>query len=132
MSQYPSLAGLRILVVEDDVMVSMMVEDMLQALRCEVVAAVSTAGEALNMLRGGTRIDGVLLDLHLRGRSAAPVVNELMSTSRPFIVTSGGDSSNRDPPAARSAPRLVKPFSLDALGRQMTEVFGSVSIAGSP
>ena len=37
-----ALAGLRILIVEDEFLVAMLVEEMLQDLRCEIVGPVST------------------------------------------------------------------------------------------
>lgn len=132
MSLYPSLAGLRILVVEDDLMVAMMIEEMVQGLGCEIVATVSTQSEALQLLRSRVAIDGVLLDLHLHGISASPIVDALTRSSVPFIITSGSDASARGTPAELSAPRLLKPFNIEALARTMAEVFGAVAIDRQP
>ncbi len=126
---YTSLAGLRVLLVEDDTMVSMMIEETLQELGCAVVATLPTIDTALEAIRaheessGGT-IDGVLLDLHLRGQSAFPVVDALLRCSLPFIIISGG-GSGAEPDSAVSAPRLTKPFTLDGLARRIAEVFCS-------
>jgi DNA-binding response OmpR family regulator len=126
-ARYPSLAALRILLVEDDVMVSMMIEETLQELDCALVATMSTVDTAVAAIRaheethGGT-IDGVLLDLHLRGRSAVPVVEALFRGSLPFIIISGS-ASGAEPYSLDSAPRLTKPFTLDGLARRMSDVF---------
>jgi DNA-binding response OmpR family regulator len=127
--QYPSLAGLRILVVEDDTMVSMMIEETLHELHCAVIPALPTVDTALQAIRvhegtGGGTIDGVLLDLHLRGQSAFPVVDALLRCSLPFIIISGS-GSGAEPSSAASAPRLTKPFTLEGLARRMAEVFCS-------
>lgn len=122
---YPALAGLRILLVEDDLLVSMMIEETLRELRCVLVAAVSTVDETLAVIREhGTEIDGVLLDLHLDGRSAAPLVDELLRRSLPFVVTSGSAIGADAPPSVAAAPWLIKPFTMDMLARRMAEAFG--------
>ena len=46
-----ALAGLRILIVEDEFLVAMLVEEMLQDLRCEIVGPVSTLEEAVATVR---------------------------------------------------------------------------------
>jgi DNA-binding NarL/FixJ family response regulator len=58
-----ALAGLRILVVEDEFLVAMLVEEMLQNLRCEIVGPVSTLEEAVATVRQN-RLDGALLDVN--------------------------------------------------------------------
>jgi DNA-binding NarL/FixJ family response regulator len=54
-----ALAGLRILIVEDEFLVAMLVEEMLQNLRCEIVGPVSTLEEAVATVRQN-RLDGAL------------------------------------------------------------------------
>lgn len=130
--RYPSLAGLRILLVEDDTMVSMMIEEALHELGCAVVTTLSAVDAALQAIRlheqtGGGTIDGVLLDLHLRGQSAFPVVDTLLRCSLPFIIVSGS-GPGAEPDSAISAPRLCKPFTLDGLARRMAEVFSNPKV----
>jgi len=127
---YPVLAGLRILLVEDDLLVSMMIEETLLELHCVLVAAVRTVDTALDAIRGHeTGIDGVLLDLHLGGRSSAPVVDALLRCSLPFVVTSGSAVGADTPSSVVSAPWLMKPFTVDMLARRMTEAFGPSGVA---
>ena len=46
-----TLSGLRILVVEDELLVAMMIEDMLQTLGCDVVGPAATLEDALAAVR---------------------------------------------------------------------------------
>jgi CheY-like chemotaxis protein len=116
-----SLAGLRILVVEDEIMVAMMVEDMLTDLGCivEVVPTVETALSAIH----DHPLDGVLLDMNLHGHMTGAVAEELVRRAIPFLVVTGYGGGNVDPPAINAAPRLQKPFREQDLGRRMKETF---------
>lgn len=115
------LAGLHILVVEDEVMVAMMLEDMLQDFGCSVELA-SSIEDALASIRRHA-LDGVLLDMNVHGRKTIPVAEELVSRSVPFLLVTGYGAGDGDPPVIKAAPRLPKPFNEDDLGRRMTEVF---------
>ena len=116
-----TLAGLFILIVEDEMMVAMMLEDMLQDLGCSVVLAGSIE-QALSLIRE-TTLDGVLLDMNIHGRKTVAVAEELASRSVPFLLVTGYGTADGDPPVIKAAPRLQKPFSEDILSRRMAEVF---------
>ena len=116
-----TLAGLFILIVEDEVMVAMMLEDMLQDLGCSIALAGSIE-EALLVIRKTTP-DGVLLDMNIHGRKTLVIAEELASRSVPFLLVTGYGAADGDPPMIKSAPRLQKPFSEDSLGRRMAELF---------
>ena len=116
-----TLAGLFILIVEDEVMVAMMLEDMVKDLGCSVALAGSIE-EALSLIRETTP-DGVLLDMNVHGRKTVAVAEELARRSVPFLLVTGYGVVDGDPPVVKAAPRLQKPFNEDALGRRMTEVF---------
>lgn len=120
-------AGQRILVVEDDLLVSMMIEEMLHDLHCVVVATAGTLDRALDAIRvHRAEIDGVLLDLHLGGRLVTSLIEELDRQALPFIVVSGSAAGIKTSPSIPSVPWLMKPFTTDALARQMAETFGGV------
>ena len=118
-----SLAGLCILVVEDEVLVAMMVEAMLEDFGCSV-EVVPGIEQALASIRKRAP-DGVLLDMNVHGRKTLPVAEELVSRSVPFLLVTGYGTADDDPPMIKSAPRLQKPFSEDDLGRRMAQVFVS-------
>lgn len=116
-----TLAGLHILVVEDEVMVAMMLEDMVQDLGCRVDLA-PTIGKALNSLRKNVP-DGVLLDMNIHGQKPVAIAEELVRLSVPFLLVTGYGAGVNDPPVIMAAPRLQKPFTEDDLARRMTEAF---------
>jgi DNA-binding NtrC family response regulator len=113
---------LRILVVEDEAMVAMMLEDMLADFGCRAELA-SNIESALAAIRDRP-LDGALLDMNVHGQQTTAVAEELAGRSVPFLLVTGYGSRNSDPPAVSAAPRLQKPFSQDDLGRRMAEVFG--------
>lgn len=117
-----ALADLRILVVEDELLVAMLVEEMLQELGCEVVRTVSTVAEGIAAVRQN-RLDGALLDGNLHGENSAPVADELLGRAVPFLLVTGYGGRDGDPPALKTAPRLTKPFGIDQLADLMVEVF---------
>lgn len=117
-----NLAGLRILVAEDETLVLMEIEDMLQELGCEIVGPVSTVDAAVAAI-GSDRLDGALLDLNLHGKTILPAAEELVRRAVPFLLVTGYSGRDGDVPALRDAPRLNKPFSLQGLGGAMQKVF---------
>lgn len=116
------LAGLRILVVEDKAVVAMLVEEMLQELRCTIVGPFSTVEPAVAAIRRQP-IDGALLDINLQGQTVLPAAEELQQRGIPFLLVTGYASQDGDPPALRRAPRLRKPFNLTGLSAAMAAVF---------
>src|SRR5271155_2223369 len=82
-----SLAGMRILVVEDEMMVAMMLEDMLTDLGCEVIKAGRVAKAFQLIATGG--IDCAILDINVAGEPVYPVAQELEELGIPFIFSSG-------------------------------------------
>jgi DNA-binding response OmpR family regulator len=117
-----ALAGLRILVVEDEMLVAMLIEQMLQELRCDVIGPVSTVEDAIAAVRT-QRLDGALLDMNLHGKSSSLAADELLDRAVPFLLVTGYVSSDRDLAVLKTAPRLKKPFDMDDLRDRMLEVF---------
>ena len=103
------LEGFRILVVEDEVLVSMVIEDMLTGFGCRVVGPAGNIGEALALIEAD-RIDGALLDVNLGGeRLGFRVADALALRGIPFLFASGyGKSILTSPHLA--VPVLSKPF----------------------
>ncbi len=124
-----SLAGLRILVVEDEVLIAMDIEDMLLDLKCEPVGPASTIEDAIKIIRGDDRLDGALLDMNLHGKPVNPIVEELVSKGVAFVLVTG--YSRRDDDASASAmadaPRLNKPLAVATLSEMLTSTFLNLS-----
>ncbi|MGI4794609.1 MAG: response regulator [Janthinobacterium lividum] len=110
MTALTSLAGLRILVVEDDMMIALHVEEALRDFGCIVIGPVGRLDVALQ-LASVEVFDAAILDVTIRGGQVFPVAERLMSRGIPFVFASGyGDWALPD--AFRNQPRLTKPFTI--------------------
>jgi CheY-like chemotaxis protein len=111
----PKLEGLRVLVVEDEMMVSMLIEDMLGELGCQVVGPASRLDEALQLAREAD-LDCAVLDVNLGGQPIFPLADLLRERGAPFAFATGyGDAGLRD--VDRGSPVLQKPFREGDLAR---------------
>jgi CheY-like chemotaxis protein len=101
----------RILVVEDEFMVALMMEQMLEELGCTVVGPAGGVEEALE-IAAREPIDAALLDVNLHGVTAFPVADELARRKIPFaFVTAFGP--DYDFGSHRRHPVIAKPFRVD-------------------
>ena len=110
------LAGLRILIVEDEFLLAMELETLLQQRGCMVLGPVSSVGQALTML-DGEQPDIALLDVNLKGERATPVAAALHARGVPFILLTGYSVLQLSEPELRTAPRIDKPVNCGALKR---------------
>jgi DNA-binding response OmpR family regulator len=114
---YSNLQGLRILVVEDEALVSMLVEEELLDAGALVIGPACSLDEALRLTETAVADGGLsaaVLDINLAGVAVWPVADRLAALGVPFVLSTGYDD-NRNPSLHAAAPRLVKPFDLDAL-----------------
>ncbi len=103
---------MRVLVVEDEGLIALLMEDMLGELGCETEVATSVS-EALSWLDGGGSPDAALLDVNLAGETVLPVAEALAARGAPFAFATGyGEAPD---PRFRDAPLLTKPIRLARL-----------------
>ena len=108
------LQGLRVLVLEDEAIVLLMIEDLLAELGCTVVGPAGTVTEALALAEAGG-FEAALLDLNLgRGETSYPVADLLAERQVPFAFVTGYSADVLAPPHD-GRPILEKPFWGDAL-----------------
>ena len=107
----------RVLVVEDEVLVGMLIEEMLQALGCELVALATHLDEALSLAHTA-RFDFAVLDINLNGKQSFPVADVIRTRGLPFVFATGYGSRILSEPYT-DTPILQKPFSLDELRRTL-------------
>jgi len=124
MTDIAALAGLRVLVVEDEMMVSMLIEDMLADMGCQVVGPASRLDEAIELAKQSA-IDCAVLDVNLGGQPIFPLADILREKGCPFAFATGyGDAGLRD--GDRGTPVLQKPFREGDLARVLGELRAKV------
>jgi CheY-like chemotaxis protein len=110
-------ARTRVLVVEDELMIRMLLEDMLGELGYTVAAQAARVEEALDAAKNAA-FDVAILDVNLNGQTVVPVAEALDARGMPFVFATGyGDVGL--PEAFRNRPMLKKPFQMDGLGRTL-------------
>ena len=128
MAMASALEGLRLLVVEDEAMVAMMIENMLDDLGCIVVGVAGTVSRGLAMA-GDEKLslDGAILDVNLGGEKVYPVAEALLSRHVPFIFSTGYglDGINS---SFSHVPALAKPYEQHQLE---TMLFSAIVPGGS-
>ena len=112
-----TVAGKRVLVVEDELMIRMLLEGMLTDLGHTVVAQAGGIEEALALAKQA-EFDVALLDVNLNNEPITPVVEVLVQRGLPFVFASGYGQRGV-PEAYRSSPTLQKPFQVDALAQAL-------------
>jgi CheY-like chemotaxis protein len=100
--------GLRVLLVEDENLVAVLLEDMLAELGHSVVGPVARLKKALEMAQHEA-IDLAILDVNINGEHAYPVAEALSARGIPFVFSTGYGESGL-PPRYRGHPTLQKPF----------------------
>ncbi|MDO9503141.1 response regulator [Falsiroseomonas sp.] len=98
----------RVLVIEDEALVAMLVEDALLDAGFQVLGPAATVEEALRFLEG-ERPDAVVLDLNLAGETSTPVADLLAARGIPYVIATGYGASGL-PPGHQNAMVLAKPY----------------------
>ncbi|MFC4255621.1 response regulator [Altererythrobacter xixiisoli] len=102
-----TLAGLNILVVEDEPIIALTVEDIL----CDLGASAHFASslEAAHDHLDQTQFDAAILDVNIRGDKSYPLAQRLAEQRTPFIFATGyGDALH--PPEFADRPTVAKPY----------------------
>jgi CheY-like chemotaxis protein len=108
-----SRAMMRLLVVEDEYLIRMLLEDMLADLGYDVAAAVGTLAEAREQAATG-HFTAAILDVNVDGQEIFPVAEILARRGLPFVFVTGyGEHGLPEP--YRGHPALQKPFEAQQL-----------------
>ena len=111
-----------VLIVEDESLISMMLEDFLESLGHRVAGTCETVSDALERVEQGG-FDVAIIDVNLNGERVWPVADRLAAKGIPYVLATGGHIE--PPPTAHaSAPVLSKPFTLDAIEPVLAEACG--------
>src|SRR5712671_793797 len=113
----------RILVVEDEPMILMLLEYMLGELGYTVAAEAARIEEALEATKNAD-FDVAILDANLKGEPTSPVADALVARGTPFVFATGYDEL---PKPYRDRPTLRKPFQIDGLKGMLLSALHSAS-----
>lgn len=111
---------LRVLLVEDEIVIAVMLEDMLAELGHKVIGPVARLDKAVAMAQQEA-VDVAILDVNLRGKEVYPVADALAARRIPFIFCTGYGKAGLH---ARydGRPALQKPFQRHSLRELLAQV----------
>lgn len=111
------LAALRVLVVEDEAMVAMLIEDMLEDIGCKVVDSIASLAKACDAAATAD-LDLAMLDMNIAGEKVFPVARILRERRIPFLFSSGYGEAGL-PAEYATYQVLSKPFSQESLKEKL-------------
>ena len=116
------LGAPRVLVVEDEITIAMLIEDMVGELAYEVAAVVPRLEDAMRLLDSDS-FDLAMLDVHLNGKTVYPFAAALEERDIPFLFATAYGPRGI-PEEFQDRPVLQKPFGPVELRRALMELAG--------
>jgi two-component sensor histidine kinase len=113
--------GLKVLIVEDAVLLAWELEVGLTEAGAKVVGSAAEVGEAMELT--GQPIDAAVLDANLNGESVRPVAEALAAKGVPFIFATGY-GENRGAPEGFDVPIIRKPYDITQIVAALVEITG--------
>jgi CheY-like chemotaxis protein len=101
-------APLRVLVVEDELLIALLLEEYLVAIGCEVVGIARDSASACRIVER-EHPDLALLDVHLANGTSAPVARRMAAEGRPFVFVTAYNDLDQLPGDLRQSTVLPKP-----------------------
>ena len=111
----------RVLIIEDESLVSMLIEDMLDELGLECSGFAGTIAEATK-LAGETEFECAILDVNLSGQRTTQIASVLRGRNIPFALSTGYDHVGLEDEFAGFSELLAKPFDRLALQKAITKM----------
>ena len=121
-----TFAGRRVLVVEDESLVAMLLETILEDMGCMAVGPAATVDEGLRMA-ADEAVDAALLDVNVAGRQVFPVAQALKDRGVPFVFSTGYGEGGL-PDEWRGQPTLQKPFTEAAVRDALMSAMGLADV----
>jgi DNA-binding response OmpR family regulator len=116
------LSGRRILLVEDELLIAMLLETALEDHGCVVVGPFGRLADAMRAAQSAA-LDGALMDVNLSGERIFPVAEILAARSVPFLLLSGyGDKAVPDD--RPDWPVISKPFQIERVLAALSGLIG--------
>jgi two-component sensor histidine kinase len=115
------ISGVRVLIVEDAVLLALELESALTESGAFVVGSAADLAEATRML--ALTFDVAVLDANLNGRSVIPIAEALLARNIPFIFATGyGDTGGA--PTGFTAPIVRKPYNIRQIAAALATALG--------
>jgi two-component sensor histidine kinase/PAS domain-containing protein/ActR/RegA family two-component response regulator len=112
-----NIAGLKILIVEDSLLLALELEQGLTDLGAHIVGTAAEVSEAMAMI--DRPFDAAVLDANLNGASVMPVAEALHAMGRPFIFATG--YADKAGPTGFDAPVVRKPYNVGQIARALAQ-----------
>ncbi len=122
-----ALAGRRVLIVEDESLVAMLLETILEDMGCVPVGPAATVEEGLQMASEDDAVDAALLDVNVAGKQVFPIAEALKARGVPFVFSTGYGEGGL-PDDWRGQPTLQKPFTEAAVRDALTKAMGLADV----
>ncbi len=115
-----NLAGIKVLVIEDEPLILMLIEDLLADCGCVIVAVATNLEDAMSRVQEKS-FDVAMLDVNLNGKQTFEVAKTIDSMQLPFVFSTGYGSVGI-PPHLNHVPVLQKPFGEKELAAALAAV----------
>ena len=102
-----ALSGCRVLVVEDEVLIGMVLEDILEMLGCRLAGSAATMEEAWRLAEG--EFDVAILDVNIGADPIFPLADMLRERGVPIVFATGSLPDSL-PERFGDCPVLEKPY----------------------
>jgi len=121
----PRFENLRVLIIEDETLIALLLEDMLTELGCTIAGSAATVSMAIEMMDGAAPAFAVL-DINLGGESSYVVAEALAKRGIPFVFSTGYGEGRLEPPW-QGRPILQKPFGQEQLAEAVAAAIGAAA-----
>jgi len=118
-----TFVGRRVLVVEDQFLVSLATINLLESIGCEIVGPAAHLAVAIKLAQSET-LDAAVLDIDIAGEMVWPAAEELQRRGVPFLFLTAY-SLNVVPALFAAIPCLEKPLEKNQLLRHLCAIWGS-------
>ncbi|QYC11202.1 response regulator [Brevundimonas nasdae] len=122
-----ALNGRRVLVVEDESLVAMLLETILEDMGCTPVGPASNIDDGEAMARDTVDLDAALLDVNVAGRQVFPVAAALKERGVPFVFSTGYGEGGL-PDEWRGVTTIQKPFTEAAVRDALMKAIGVAEV----
>ena len=109
-----ALPRLRILLVEDELLLGLQAQTELEAAGHKVIGLATSLEEGMQLAQG-LDFDFALLDIRLGDEDSVSIAEKLLDRKVPFVFVTGFEDDVMLPAHLRSAPRFAKPYSIAAI-----------------